>query len=79
MAERGIIWAPDFVVNAGGAIAAILTEVDRLSAAEVSARVQGIGRTLDIVYSIADADAITPLQAAVRLADQRLVTTPVSA
>lgn len=79
LAERGIIWAPDFVVNAGGAIAAILTEVDRLSAAEVSARVQGIGQTLDIVYSIADADAITPLQAAVRLADQRLVTTPVSA
>lgn len=72
LAARGILWAPDFVVNAGGALAAILTEVDGLGAAEVDARVHGIGETLASIFAIADAESSTPLEAATRLAAKHL-------
>ncbi|MGP3534165.1 Glu/Leu/Phe/Val dehydrogenase dimerization domain-containing protein [Microbacterium sp. RD1] len=72
LAERGILWAPDFVVNAGGALAAILTELEGLPPAEVDARIAGIGRTLADIYDTASADGVTPQQAAVRIAERRL-------
>lgn len=70
--DRGILWVPDFIVNAGGAIAIVLTEVERAPEAEVWNRVDGIGDTLNTVFAEADRTGTTPLQAAIALADSRL-------
>lgn len=72
LAARGIVWAPDFVVNSGGAIATILLEVEGVDSAEVDRRLHGIGATLDAIFDLATAHSITPLRAAVRLAEARL-------
>jgi leucine dehydrogenase len=71
--ERGILYAPDFVANVGGAMAGILMEADAWSReraeAEVTARV---GDTLRRVFAIAEAEGITTDEAARRLAADRL-------
>ncbi|MGX7681571.1 Glu/Leu/Phe/Val dehydrogenase dimerization domain-containing protein [Jatrophihabitans sp. DSM 45814] len=72
IASRGIVWAPDFVVNAGGAISAILADSQGMDAVTVSARVQGIGATTQLLLDAAAREGITPLAAALSLARQRL-------
>jgi leucine dehydrogenase len=71
--ERGILWAPDFVANAGG-IVNIAVEFDRkgYDAARATARVAGIGDTLRRIYDDADAAGTTPLTAAMALAAENL-------
>jgi leucine dehydrogenase len=70
---RGILWAPDFVANAGGIInIAVELEPDGYDADRAAARVREIGDTLRTVFDLADAEGITPLAAAQRLARARL-------
>ena len=69
--EHGILWAPDFVVNAGGVIN-IAEEVGGYDPASARRRVRSIGDTLTEVYARADAEHITPLAAALKLAADRL-------
>ncbi len=72
LADRGILYAPDFVVNAGGVIYLDL-EAKRLgSKAEVMQRVAGIGDTVRSILSDAESRGVTPLQAAEELAEARL-------
>ena len=73
LAERGILWAPDFVVNAGGIIN-ISVEFDEQGYAEDRAeeRVRGIGDTLRRIFDDAESGSLTPLTAATALAQQRL-------
>jgi len=69
---RGILYAPDFVINAGGAIG--ITGQESLGWPEEKARreVLGIGATLAGVYDLAEAAGITTDAAARRIAEQRL-------
>jgi leucine dehydrogenase len=67
LAARGILYAPDYVVSAGGVIHLALTGRGE-SPASVDARLRGIGGTLAEVFALAAAEAITPLDAADRLA-----------
>jgi leucine dehydrogenase len=67
LAARGILYAPDYVVNAGGVIHLALTGRGE-SPAFVDVRLRGIGGTLAGVFALAAAEAITPLDAADRLA-----------
>jgi leucine dehydrogenase len=71
LAARGILYAPDFVVNAGGIIniAQEFVGYDRARAVEAATR---IGDTLERVLAQAAADNVTPLVAAERLARARL-------
>jgi len=70
---RGIVWAPDFVANAGGIInIAVELEAAGYDPARARARVLGIGDTLREVFAVADANATTPLAAAMELAGRRL-------
>jgi leucine dehydrogenase len=69
--SRGVLWAPDFVVNAGGLIN-IAEEVGGYNAGRARRRVSSIGETLRELFAQADADAITPLAAAMKVAAQRL-------
>ena len=63
--ERGILYAPDYVANAGGAIAFSL--LGRGAAPEeIDSRLLGIGTTLAEVFREAEARGETPLAAAAR-------------
>jgi leucine dehydrogenase len=70
---RGILWAPDFVANAGGIInIAVELEPPGYDAARARTRVLEIGDTLRTVFDRADDAGITPLAAAQELARARL-------
>ncbi|MDT0157591.1 Glu/Leu/Phe/Val dehydrogenase dimerization domain-containing protein [Microbacterium sp. ARD32] len=72
LAGRGILYAPDFVVNAGGVIYLDL-EAKRIgSSDEIMARVAAIGDTVRTILQDADERGVTPLQAAEELAASRL-------
>jgi leucine dehydrogenase len=75
LAARGILYAPDFLVNAGGLInvALELTGYDRVLA---NRRVAQIESTMSAVLDHAQSAGITPLSAARELALQRLARTP---
>jgi leucine dehydrogenase len=74
LAARGILWAPDFVVNAGGLIN-IADELDGYDPARARRRARGVGDTLREIFEVADAAGATPLTAAMELARRRLTTT----
>jgi glutamate dehydrogenase/leucine dehydrogenase len=71
LAARGILYAPDFVVNAGGIIniAQEYVGYDRARALDAA---EAIGETLTRVLEAATADGVTPLVAAERLARERI-------
>lgn len=71
LAARGILWAPDFIVNAGGVI---FLSASATGQEEVDRRVTAIGETVRNVFASAAADGATTLVAAERLAAERLVT-----
>lgn len=70
--KRGILYAPDFIINAGGAIAIVGLEQLGWSGSEVDAALAGIGATLGQVYERADEHGISTEAAAEVLVDQRL-------
>jgi leucine dehydrogenase len=69
---REILYAPDYVINAGGAIAIVGLEQLGWSQAELDAGLAGIGETLTQVYELADAQGISTGAAAEALAEERL-------
>jgi leucine dehydrogenase len=69
---RGILYAPDYVINAGGAIAVAGLEQLGWSDAEVQAALARIGETLRDVYRRSDEQGISTAAAADALADSRL-------
>jgi len=73
LVQRGILWAPDFVVNAGGIIN-ISVELEPAGYDPRRARtlVRGIGDTLRLILDDARARRASPLTAAMALARTRL-------
>ena len=69
---RGVLYAPDFVVNAGGAIAITGQESLGWTRQRAEREVRAIGSTLDRVFAIAADAGITPEAAARRIAEERL-------
>jgi len=69
---RGIVWAPDFVVNAGGVIYGNAMEMEGCGRDEAIARVGAVAGTLAAVFAAAEEHSITPLAAARRVAGERL-------
>jgi leucine dehydrogenase len=72
LAERGIRYAPDYVVNAGGIIHLAALEMLGEDLRRRDERIAGIAGTLTEVYRIADAEAISTEQAAGRMVQARL-------
>lgn len=70
--ERGILYAPDFVINGGGALHGIGLEHLGWDADRLEREVAHIGDTLRRIYAEADAEGITTAEAAERLAAARL-------
>jgi leucine dehydrogenase len=69
--RRKILWAPDFVANAGGVIN-IAEELEDYDAPTARRRVRGIADTLNQIFDDAESIGITPLTAALELARKRL-------
>lgn len=72
LARRGILYAPDFVVNAGGVIYLDLEAKKLGSRPEIMNRVSGIGDTVRRIFDEAESRGVTPLAAAETLAAARL-------
>jgi leucine dehydrogenase len=73
LAEREILWAPDFVANAGGIInISVELEPEGYDPARAETRVRGVGDTTRAVFDHADATGATPLAAAMEIARRRL-------
>jgi valine dehydrogenase (NAD+) len=70
--ERGILYTPDYVVNAGGVIHLAGHETLGWDDATVVARLAAIEQTLTEVFDLAVADGITTAEAADRVADARI-------
>lgn len=70
--DAGILYAPDYVINAGGAIGINYLEVNNRSQAEVDAALKRIGDTLKEIYERAEREGITTAAAADALAASRL-------
>jgi leucine dehydrogenase len=70
--QRGIVWAPDFVVNAGGVVYLDLASAPGIGPDELDRRIAGIGDVVGAVLRDADTAGITTLEAAERLAQTRL-------
>jgi leucine dehydrogenase len=73
LAERGVLWAPDFVVNAGGIInISVELEPAGYDPRRARKQVRGIGDTLRRIFDDAQTTGATPLAAALTLAHVRL-------
>ncbi|MFF1572747.1 Glu/Leu/Phe/Val dehydrogenase dimerization domain-containing protein [Leifsonia sp. NPDC058292] len=72
LAARGILWAPDFVVNAGGVIFLSMMGEENPSAEATARRVEEIGDTVTAIFDVAEQRAVTTLEAAEEIAMARL-------
>ncbi len=73
LSSRGILWAPDFVTNAGGLInIAVELRPEGYSPAVARRRVRGIGDTLASIFDASAENGTTPLTEAMALAKRRL-------
>lgn len=76
LAERGILYAPDFIVNAGGALAFALLDRGVTDHEEIRSRVRGIGDALDEILRAASDRNEDTLAAAHRRIESRLAARP---
>jgi len=71
LADRGVLYAPDYVVNAGGVIQ-VADELGGFSFERAKGRAEQIFGTTTRIFQIADSDGVPPSAAADRLAEQRM-------
>ncbi len=71
LADNGILYAPDYVVNAGGVIQ-VADELHGFSFERARARAEQIFGTVARLLAAADSEGIAPEVAADRLAERRI-------
>jgi leucine dehydrogenase len=69
--ERGILYAPDFLINAGGIIN-VYAEIVGYDKAEAMKRTENIYNTTLEIFDFADANQMTTYQAALSIAQKRI-------
>jgi valine dehydrogenase (NAD+) len=69
--DRGVLYAPDYVVNAGGLIQ-VADELEGFSFERAKQRATGIFDTTARVFALARAEGVPPAVAADRLAERRM-------
>ena len=67
LADRGIVYAPDYVINAGGIIN-VLRHIDNADDAAINARIDTIPGRLHQVWDESEASGDTPAEVADRIA-----------
>ena len=70
--ERGILYAPDYVVNSGGVIQ-VADEIEGFDFQRAKARVSKIFDTTREIFELAERDGVPPAVAADHLAERRIV------
>ncbi|MFL4906585.1 hypothetical protein ACJ6WF_26205 [Streptomyces sp. MMS24-I2-30] len=70
LAARGVLWAPDAVVSAGGVIHALGVELHQQPEGQVTERIDAIAATLRQIVRTARTAGTTPATAARQLAEQ---------
>ena len=71
LADRGILYAPDYVVNAGGVIQ-VADELRGFNFDRARARAEQIFGTTRQIFALADEEGVPPAVAADRLAERRM-------
>jgi valine dehydrogenase (NAD+) len=71
LADRDILYAPDYCVNSGGLIQ-VADELEGFSFERAKQRAAGIYETTRAVFDLARTDSVTPAEAADRLAERRM-------
>ncbi|ONM43560.1 amino acid dehydrogenase [Halopseudomonas pachastrellae] len=71
LAARGILYTPDYVINAGGLLHVALTHRG-VDAGEIAGRVKGIGERLDSIFAQSRAEGRSPAEVADRQAEEIL-------
>jgi valine dehydrogenase (NAD+) len=71
LAQRGVLYAPDFCVNAGGVIQ-VADELDGFSFERAEARADRIFDTTAEILAMAEDEGILPVAAAERIAENRI-------
>jgi valine dehydrogenase (NAD+) len=71
LADRGVLYVPDYVVNSGGVIQ-VADEIEGFVFERARRRAERIFDTTAAVLRLADADGVTPVVAADRLAERRM-------
>jgi leucine dehydrogenase len=69
--EKGILYAPDFLINAGGIIN-VYAEIVGYDKAEAMRRTENIYNTTLEIFNVAESKGITTQQAAMAIAQQRI-------
>ncbi|MFD2892657.1 Glu/Leu/Phe/Val dehydrogenase dimerization domain-containing protein [Flavobacterium chuncheonense] len=69
--ERGILYAPDFLINAGGVIN-VYSELVKWTNAQVMEKTENIYNTALEIFDFADKNSITTHQAALSIAQKRI-------
>ena len=69
--EKEIVYAPDFLINAGGIIN-VYAELEGYDRKEIMRKTENIYNTTLEILSIAETQGITPNQAALQLAKNRI-------
>src|SRR5262249_9230308 len=71
LADRGILYAPDYVVNSGGVIQ-VADEIEGFDFDRAKHRATGIYQTTRRILATAEAEGVPPAVAADRLAERRM-------
>ncbi|MCY1143813.1 valine dehydrogenase [Actinoplanes sp. Pm04-4] len=71
LAERGILYTPDYLVNAGGVIQ-VADEIEGFNFERAKLRATGIFETTGRILRMAESEGVAPAVAADRLAEQRM-------
>jgi valine dehydrogenase (NAD+) len=71
LADRGVLYAPDYVVNSGGLIQ-VADEIEGYSEPRARAKAAGIFETTKRIFSLATTEGVPPSVAADRLAERRM-------
>ena len=71
LADRGVLYAPDYCVNSGGLIQ-VADELEGFSFERAQQRAAQIYDTTKAVFALARTDSVTPAEAADRLAERRM-------
>ncbi len=72
LVEKGILYAPDYIINAGGVVDVYFEAIHEYMESKVIKKVKEIYDTIAEVYTIAEKENITTSKAAERLAERRI-------
>jgi len=69
--KRGILYAPDFVINCGGLIN-VASELEGYNVDKVRRQIDNVAGTLHEIFAVSDREGIPTIEAANRVAEQRI-------